>query len=332
MTSVANVLRLWLHVLIAVARRIFKRLLLGPTLPSWTWRTDIVVAVARAAIAFAATVRDDPIINQFGLRVKTPVPAGLRRNVKVATSLLGGLEADRYIRLGAATDAATILYFHGGGYVFGNPGTHRQHVARLVHATGTTARAPRYRLAPQHKYPAALEDAVTAYRALVASGTDPSQIIVSGDSAGGGLALAMMLALRDAGDVLPHGAILFSPYADLEHTAYTIATNAQTDYLPVSELSAPSTYYADPEQLRDPLVSPVHADLTGLPPMLIFAGGAEMILDDSVRLAANAERDGVEATLVVEPEMMHVWQAIAPWEPAAERSLQTATRWIAARY
>jgi acetyl esterase/lipase len=329
MSSVVNVARLWLLVSLAIARRIFKRLLLGPTLPSWTWRTDIAVAVARTAIGFAATVPDDPIITQFGLRIKAPVPAVLGRSVRVSSSNLGSRDADRYIRLGATTDSATILYFHGGGYVFGNPGTHRQHLARLVHATGTTAIAPRYRLAPKHKYPAALDDAVDAYRALIASGTDPAHVMVSGDSAGAGLALAMLLRLRDAGDVLPSGAILFSPYADLEHTAYTIATNAGTDYLPASELSAPNATYAELTQLRDPFVSPVHADLTGLPPMLIFAGGAEMILDDSVRLRANAERDGVDATLSVEPEMMHVWPAIVPWEPAAARCLATAADWIA---
>ncbi len=242
MSSVVNVARLWLLVSLAIARRIFKRLLLGPTLPSWTWRTDIAVAVARTAIGFAATVPDDPIITQFGLRIKAPVPAVLGRSVRVSSSNLGSRDADRYIRLGATTDSATILYFHGGGYVFGNPGTHRQHLARLVHATGTTAIAPRYRLAPKHKYPAALDDAVDAYRALIASGTDPAHVMVSGDSAGAGLALAMLLRLRDAGDVLPSGAILFSPYADLEHTAYTIATNAGTDYLPASELSAPKRY------------------------------------------------------------------------------------------
>ena len=328
MSSVVNVARLWLLVSLAVARRIFKRLLLGPTLPSWTWRTDIAVAVASTAIGFAATVPDDPIINHFGLRVTTPVPADLRHSVKVSRGAIGGLTADRYIRLGAKTDTATILYFHGGGYVFGNPGTHRRHLARLVHATGTTAIAPRYRLAPQHKYPAALDDAVSAYRSLMASGISPADIVVAGDSAGGGLSLALLLRLRDTGEAMPSGGILFSPYADLKHTSYTIETNADTDYLPTSELTGPNTTYAKPSQLGDPDVSTVYASLTGLPPMLIFAGGAEMILDDSVRLRANAERDGVDATLSVEPEMMHVWQAIVPWEPASARSLATAAQWM----
>ncbi|KAA3640540.1 MAG: steryl acetyl hydrolase, partial [Armatimonadetes bacterium] len=235
MDSVINVIKLWFLVSIAVARRIFRRLLLGPTLPSWSWRTDIVVAIARAAIDFAATVPDDRLINQFGLRVRAPGPHELRAKVRVNRTKLGGLDVDRYLRIGATTDAATILYFHGGGYVFGNPGTHRQHLARLVHATGTTGYAPRYRLAPKHRFPAALDDAMVAYRALVASKTDPSEIIVSGDSAGGGLTLALLLALREAGEPLPAGCILFSPYTDLNHTSYTIVTNADTDYLPIHE-------------------------------------------------------------------------------------------------
>lgn len=330
MSSVINVIRLWFLVSIAVARRIFRRLLLGPTMPSWTWRTDIVVAVARAAIDFAASAPDDRLINQFGLRVSTPVPPELHAKIRVSRTTLDGHDADRYLRIGATADAATILYFHGGGYVFGNPGTYRQHLARLVQATGTTAYAPRYRLAPEHKFPAALDDAMSEYRALVASGTHPSDIIVSGDSAGGGLALALLLALRDSGEPLPAGAILFSPYTDLNHTSYTIVTNADTDYLPVQELGTPNTYYADITQLDNPLVSPVNGDLTGLPPMLFFAGGAEMILDDSVRLKANADRDGVDMTLIIEPEMMHAWPAIAPWEPASKRALDIAANWIKA--
>ncbi len=286
------------------------------------------MAIARAAIEFAATVPDDRLINQFGLRVKTPVPHELRAKIRVRRTTLGGMDADRYIRIGDARDAATILYFHGGGYVFGNPGTHRQHLARLVHATATTAYAPRYRLAPRHKFPAALDDAVSAYRALVALGTDPSRVVVAGDSAGGGLTLALLLTLRESGDPLPGGAMLFSPYTDLRHTSYTIVTNSDTDYLPTHEMSTPNTYYAGAAQLGDPLVSPVNGDLTGLPPMLVFAGGAEMILDDSVRLKANADRDGVDMTLMIEPEMMHVWPAIVPWEPASVRTLTAAADWI----
>jgi acetyl esterase/lipase len=328
MQSLINLARMWVHVSIAVVRRIFKRLLLGPTLPSWTWRTDIIVAVASAVISFAATVRNDPWINRFGLTVNTPIPHSLKARVRIVTTRLGSHRTDEYIRLGETSDRATILYFHGGAYVYGNPGTHREHVARLVDATGTRALAPVYRLAPTHRFPAGVDDAVEAYRSLIASGVDPSTVIVAGDSAGGGLTLALLLSLREAGDVLPAGAVLFSPYTDLEHTGYTVVTNADTDYLPLSELSTPNIYYCEMGELTNPLVSPIHADLFGLPPMLILAGGAEMILSDSIRLKENADRDGVDATLVIEPEMMHVWPAIAPWQPQSKAALATVNQWI----
>ncbi|MEZ5175454.1 MAG: alpha/beta hydrolase [Acidimicrobiia bacterium] len=330
MRSLLRVIHLWFRVSVAVVRRVIRRLLLGPTLPSWMWRTDIVAAVARAAIDYAATVPDDRLINQFGLRVRAPVPWALRNKVRVRRRTLAGRDVDRYVRVDTTPDAATILYFHGGGYVFGNPGTHRQHLARLVHATRTTAYAPRYRLAPRHPFPAALDDARDEYRALLEAGTDPADVIVAGDSAGGGLAVALLMSLRDGGEPLPCGSILFSPYTDLEHRGHTIVTNADTDYLPIDELSGPNRYYASAEQLRDPLVSPIHADLHSLPRMLIFAGGAEMLLEDSVQLHAHAQRDGVDSTLVIEPEMIHVWPALAPWEPASRRALEAAAGWLAA--
>ena len=332
MASIINLIRLWFLVSLAVARRVFRRLLLGPTLPSWTWRTDVTVAVARTAIEFAATVPDDPLINRFGIHVRAPVPPDLHGKVRVSRRRLGSLPADTYLRLGDATDAATILYFHGGGYVFGNPGTHRQHVARLVHNTGTTAVAPVYRLAPLEPFPAALDDAITAYRSLLGTGMSPDSIVVSGDSAGGGLALALLLSLVELGLPMPAGAVLFSPYTDLEHTSFTIETNAATDYLPINELQIPNRFYTGPENLSNPLVSPVYADLTGLPPLLVLAGGAEMILDDSTRLIANAKRDGVDATFHVADEMVHVWPAIVPWEPASTEALDVVSGWISSLY
>ena len=267
-------------------------------------------------------------MNQFGLRVRAPVPLKMWGKVRVNRTKLGDIAADRYIRPGDATDRGTLLYFHGGGYVFGNPGTHRQHLSRLAYVTGTNAYAPQYRLAPAHRYPAAVEDATASYKALLASGVAPDKVVVAGDSAGGGLSLALLLKIRDLKLPMPGGLILFSPYTDLTHSSYTITTNAHTDYLPARELSQPNLVYADRAQLTDPMVSPVFADLTGLPPMLVFAGGAEMILDDSARLVANADRDGVESTFVVEDEMMHVWPALVPWEPATERTLEAAATWI----
>jgi len=312
----------------AVARQTLSRLLLGPTLPSWTWRTEWAVVAAREMIAVAADHPDDWLVNAFGRRVTAPLPPSLRGSIHVSRTRLGGVQSDRYFRLSRSPDVATLLYFHGGGYIFGNPGTHREFIARLVNATSTVAYAPRYRLAPEHKFPAAVDDGFEAYEALIDRDIDPSTIIVCGDSAGGGLAMATVHRARESGLPLPGGIILYSPYLDLRHTAYTIPLNAKTDYLPLNDLEKPNEWYVAPDQLDDPEASPLRADLHDFPRMLVFAGGAEMILDDSVRLKDNADAAGVETTLVIEPEMMHVWPALVPWQPASKRTHDRCAEWI----
>jgi monoterpene epsilon-lactone hydrolase len=328
MSSVTHLVRMWLSGTIAVLLATFRRLLLGPTLPSWTWRTEWSVAGARAVIGVAAQFRDDPVLNRFGLVAFTPIPIPLRKKVSLRRTKIGGVHMDRYVPTGTRRPDRMLLYFHGGGYVFGNPGTHRQFISQLVNATNVSAIAPRYRLAPDNKFPAAVDDAQAAYEAVLAMGTMASEIVVAGDSAGGGLALALIHRLRSVGIDMPAAAVLFSPYLDLEHTGYTIETNAATDYLPISELRGPNDWYADESELRDPEASPLHADLEGFPPMLVFAGGGEMLLDDAVRLKDHADRDGVTAELVIEPEMMHVWPVIVEWEPASLRALTTTAQWM----
>ena len=328
MATLMHLIKMWIAAALAVVRVTISRLLLGPTLPSWTWRTEWAVAGARAIITVAAERPNDVVTKQFGRLVRAPVPPSLRSSVRVHRVKLGESTADRYIRLGESTDEATLLYFHGGGYIFGNPGTHRQFIARLVHATRTAAYAPPYRLAPEYRFPAAVEDGLSAYQTMLDRGIDPGSLIVCGDSAGGGLAVATLHRARRMGIPLPAGVILFSPYFDLRHTAYTIPLNASTDYLPLAELSEPNHRYTSPEQLDNPEASPLRADLTGFPRMLIFAGGAEMILDDAVRFKDNADAAGVDATLIIEKEMMHVWPALVPWQEASHRTLEQCAEWM----
>jgi acetyl esterase/lipase len=328
-SSIVLLIVMWWASALAVIRVTFHRLLLGPTVPGWTWRTEWLIATARATIAVAARDRDDMVVNMFGRLVRTPVPLSLRHDIWVKRTKLGGLPTDRFMRLGSPADTATLLYFHGGGYVFGNPGTHRQFIARLAMATGTSVFAPQYRLAPRHPFPAAVDDSITAYEALLSRGVRPESIIVAGDSAGGGLALALMHRARSLNLPLPGGIIVFSPYVDLTHSGYTIQLNAGTDYLPLSELSEPNTYYAPGFELENPEVSPLFANMEGYPPMLIFAGGREMLLDDSVRLDARAREYDVDVTLVVEDAMMHVWPVALTWEPATPRTFETCAVWVA---
>jgi monoterpene epsilon-lactone hydrolase len=326
--SIILLIFIWFAANLAVAKATFRRLLLGPTLPTWSWRTEWAVASARRVIAVAADHREDPWINRAGLRFKTPLPLSLRGVVRVTPQLLGHNLGDHFERIGHTRNTAMILYFHGGGYTFGNPGTHREHIARLVARTGSVATAPTYRLAPKHPFPAAVNDAIDSYRALLECCSSPREVIVAGDSAGAGLAVAMVHRARAEGLPLPAGVILFSPYMDLEHTTYTITTNAPTDYLPLRELMKANDWYTSEEQRIHPEASPIRADLTGFPPMLVLAGGAEMMLGDSLRLAENAKRDGVDLDLFIEPEMPHVWPALVPWEPASKRALTRCAQWI----
>jgi monoterpene epsilon-lactone hydrolase len=228
-----------------------------------------------------------------------------------------------------AARAPTILYFHGGGYYFCSPQSHRA----LVFGLATRAMAPTfsldYRLAPEHRFPAALNDAMAAYRDLVAGGTPPESIVIAGDSAGGGLALAALVALRDAGDALPAGGVLFSPWTDLAASGATIRTNDGADPM----FSGPAIGRAARVYLGDtpathPYASPLYADLQGLPPLFIQAGSTEVLLDDSRRVADNARAAGVPVELQIWPKMPHVWQMFAPFVPEARRALDAAAGFV----
>ena len=223
----------------------------------------------------------------------------------------------------------TVLYLHGGGYYFCSPRTHRS----IVFGLATRANAPvfslDYRLAPEHRFPAALDDATAAYRYLIAEGTAPESIVIAGDSAGGGLALATLVALRDAGDPLPAGAVLFSPWTDLAATGASIVDNDGADPM----FSGPAIAKAAKVYLGDmpathPYASPVYADLRGLPPLFMMAGSTEVLLDDSRRVAANARAAGVDCEFEVWKKMPHVWPIFAPFIPEANRALDRAAAFV----
>jgi acetyl esterase/lipase len=209
-------------------------------------------------------------------------------------------------------DLGALLYLHGGAYALGSINTHRELVARLARATKMRGLAIDYRLAPEHPFPAAVKDATAAYLWLVAQGVDPSQIIIAGDSAGGGLALASLVALRDAGKPLPAGAVCISPWTDLALTGASIRSKAQVDPIMKPDSSERyARYYAGEHEVTSPLISPLYADLKGLPPLLIQVGTDEILLHDATRCAKKAREDGVDATLEVWDGMFHVFQMIS---------------------
>jgi acetyl esterase/lipase len=220
-----------------------------------------------------------------------------------------------------ATEDRVLLYLHGGAWVMGSPRTHRALVADLACRAGVRALSMDYRLAPEHPYPAALDDSVNGYEWLLANGVEPARIVVAGDSAGGNLALALLLRLRDAETPLPAGAVLLSPVTDLGLGGASHVTRRPVDpFFAKADLRAFIASYAATHDLRDPYLSPLHADLRGLPPLLVHVGDHEVLLDDAVRLGELARAAGVEARTVVWPEMTHVFQAQTLLLPEARRA------------
>ena len=230
-----------------------------------------------------------------------------------------------------AEPGRVILFLHGGGYVSGSIRSHRHMIAEAGRQAKARTLALGYRLAPEHPFPAALDDALAGYRFLLSSGLDPAAIVLAGESAGGGLAVATLVSLRDAGDPLPARIWCSSPWVDLTMSGWTMTSKAavdpliQRDYL--TELAGAYLHGADP---RNPLVSPIHADLRGLPPMLIQVGSAETLLSDSVALAARAGEADVRVTLQVWPEMIHAWHLFHPQLAAGREALHEVGRFVRA--
>ena len=225
-----------------------------------------------------------------------------------------------------------ILYFHGGAYVAMSARTHRAITSRLATWSDAALFALDYRLAPEHPFPAALEDALAAYRALIEAGAQACRIVVAGDSAGGGLALALLLALRDADEAQPAAAVLFSPFTDFAVTGNSIVANSAADAMFFGPwITAVASHYLADNSATNPLISPVYADLTGLPPLLIQVGDSEVLLDDSRRVHESALRSGVATTLQVWSGVPHGWQIFAPILPEARAALRAAATFIHAQ-
>jgi acetyl esterase/lipase len=256
-----------------------------------------------------------------------PLPEGTTIEVVDA----GGVLAE-WVSVAGASGDAVLLYLHGGGYCIGSINTHRGMAARLAQACRARALNLDYRLAPEHPHPAAVDDAVAAYRWLLDRGVAPAQIVLGGDSAGGGLVMATLLALRDAGHPLPVAGFCLSPWVDLECSGETMTTKADVDPMVGKDgLTEMAAAYAGDHELRHPLVSPLHADLSGLPPLLIQVGTAETLLDDAVRLADRARNAGMDVRLEAWDDLVHVFQAFAPMVPEAVEAIDGIGRFVRQR-
>lgn len=244
----------------------------------------------------------------------------------------GGVPAEWATPAECDTDR-TVLFAHGGGYGYGSVATHRALAGRLAAAAAARVLSIDYRLAPEHPFPAAVDDAVAAYRWLIGQGVRPERLLLSGDSAGGGLALATLVALRDAAEPMPAGAICMSPMTDLAKEGESMRTKVDLDPLVDPETStANAERYLGPDgDPKHPLASPLYADLRGLPPLLILVGTWEILLDDSTRFAERARAAGVDVELQVWEEMVHIWPYYAQFFPEGQQAIDTMGRFARAR-
>jgi acetyl esterase/lipase len=300
------------------------RIVRGPRRPGWSFRFELLVALLRQAIRFGAR---QAMSGKSDRDIATRVPRSLATKIKLDTTTFAGLPADIHTPIDWSAGGPTVLYLHGGAYIACSPRTHRELVARIAHACGARCVVPDYRLAPQHPFPAAVDDAVATYRAIVEEGTDPGTIFLAGDSAGGGLSVATMLSLRDQALPLPRGAVLLSPWVDLAGTGETMRSNLAYDYLS-GDTVATARLYAKDVDLSHPLVSPVYADLAGLPPLLVQSGDAELLFSENVRLVERAREAGVQVTHEIEPGMVHVYQGFAAFSPQGMAAIASIGRFV----
>jgi monoterpene epsilon-lactone hydrolase len=291
-------------------------------------------AIKQLLLGVAANIDPDatPTLEQMratgeGFAELTAEPEG----VKWIEAEAGGRPA-LWAEPDGAIEDRVVQYVHGGGYVIGSLASYRKLTGHLARAIGCRVLSVDYRLAPEHPHPGPVDDSVAAYRWLLAEGYRPEHLAISGDSAGGGLTLATLVKLRDDGIPQPAAAVPLSPWADLEGVGDTMTTNADKDLIVQrAGLLGMAGMFRAGADVRDPLVSPIYADYRGLCPLYIQVGSDETLLDDARRVAASAEKAGVDVTLEVFPEMQHVFQMAAGNMPEADDAVAKIGAWLRAK-
>jgi acetyl esterase/lipase len=315
----------FLRVLVGVLGSRIRR---GPAHPGWSFRTELLAGVMRRMM-MASKTRGIPWLRETLARVPKLSPA--RRRVRFESVDAGGVPSCWCMPRDAAPPARTVLYLHGGGYVIGSPDGHSDALASLAAQGGLRVLAPDYRLAPEHPFPAAQEDAIAAYRYLLSTGADPDRLAVAGDSAGGALALATLLQARDDGDPLPAAAVLLCPWVDPTARGGSLDANAELDFGDADLLDGwfrAALGDADP---AGPLWSPSQADLHGLPPLLVQWGGAEILRDQIRTFVERARVAGLDVTAREWESMFHDWMMFGAVLPEAGEAMDQITGFLDAQ-
>jgi epsilon-lactone hydrolase len=296
--------------------------------PMISFRARIVRFVSK--LLFKRVSPDSNVVAVRRLFEKVQAGKRIAKNVVVRQATIEGVACEWLIPEGCE-DAPILYYLHGGAYLMGSPATHRQMLSFIARESGVRALLPDYALAPENPFPAGLHDCLTVYRGLLAAGANARHIMIGGDSAGGGMTMATLLSLRDAGDDMPLAAILLSPWLDLKASGESMQTRAAKDpwFRPDDMLEIARKYSPDGD-LEDPLLSPVYADASGLPETLIQVGDHEILLSDSTRLSDNIAAAGGKVTLQVWPEMWHVFQFFVRQMPESRRAIRDIAKYIRA--
>jgi monoterpene epsilon-lactone hydrolase len=318
-------MRLFLWAYFATLRA---RLANGPRMASWPFGFEVVVRYLRRDWESTA---DWDFARLRADMDRRPYPKNAVKKVSVRDATLGGVPA-RSFAPPEARHAGVVLFFHGGSYIYGSVrSTHAELLASLTLASGTKVVGPDYRLAPEHPYPAQLENALAAFDALVASGTPAGAIVLAGDSAGGNLALATAIALRDRGGAQPCALVLLSPWSDLAMPGASFRNNDRFDYGTREVLVRHARAFAGSVPVDDPRVSCVHAALGGLPPSLVVFGACEIPHDDIVSLADALEAAGTKVTRHEAPDMPHNPAVFAAYHPSGMGALEAMARFVEER-
>ena len=282
--------------------------------------------IRRTDIAHAPVAKMRKRLDQLG-RLARPA-----RHVAIEEKSIAGLHAEWY-RPENAMPGKLLLYLHGGAYTLGSCDSHRKLVTHMAKEGNIEAVMPEYRLAPEHPFPAGLDDAIAVYKALLDSGYKAADIVISGDSAGGGLSVATMLQLRHQGLPLPGAAVLISPFLDISASGESMKTRADRDpWFRPDEVEVVVRYYCPGEDVRNPLLSPVFANVAGLPPTLIHVGDDEILLSDSTRFADKLKTAGIDVELEVFPEMWHVFQLFVGKMPESRAAVRKIGAYLKAAF
>ena len=322
-------LRVWLSLgvqnLVNVVSVTVARARRGPLRPGWSWRTEVMAGFMRRHFARLQHRSWTDARRTFeALAAFTPLGRGVERRHDTRAG-----RPALWVTPRGVSPRRTMLFFHGGAYLFGTPKEYVDLVGRLACAGGLRAVSVDYRLAPEHPFPAALDDALAAYRALLAQGVAPEDVVVAGDSAGGGLTAALLVALRGAGDPLPRAALLLGPWVDQAARGGSLVAHEPFDVFTPEMIVGWSEQVLAGADPKDPRASPAWADLSGLPPLFIQVGGVEMLRDQVVAFAERAQAAGVDVTLREWADCFHDWQVYALVLPEGRAAIAEAGRWLA---